>query len=130
MYTLFFTYKNFRTPSWDFGKCNAIHHKVYSKYLVIPIPASDSPISKLITDIVDPLITTSTGFHYLLSIFDPFVGYPEAIPLRQGEGIIHREEILFYYPVLSNVDIRINDNDGGHWSSNTMRVKALELGGL
>ena len=57
-------------------------NKTIPKSPLIPIPPIDSPFSRLIIDIVGPLLPTSSGQQYLLTILDPATRYPEAIPLR------------------------------------------------
>ena len=57
-------------------------NQVIPKARLQPIPAFDTPFSRIIIDCDDPLPKTKTGNEYVLTIMCASTRFPEAIPLR------------------------------------------------
>lgn len=66
---------------------------------LVPISPIDTPVSRVVIDIVGPLPQTATRYSYVLTIMDMATRYPEAVPLRNTSATTVVRELLQLFTI-------------------------------
>lgn len=123
----------FRDVAWYCKSCHACQlvrkpNQAEKVAPLIPIPAFESPFSRVLVDIVGPLPKTSAGHSYLLTLIDMSTRYPEAVPLRNISAKNVVKEILGFFTKFG-LPKEVQSDQGSNFMSNIVKqsLKQWEL---
>ena len=92
-----------------------------------PIPAVDSPFTRVLIDIVGPLPTTRSGHKYLLTLMDATTRYPEAVPLRSFNAKFVVKALLKFFTHFG-LPAEIQSDQGTNFTSKLFADTMTEWG--
>ena len=94
---------------------------------LIPIPAMEEPLSRVIIDCVDPLPKTKGGNQYLLTIMCSSTRFPEAIPMKNIKAPKIVAALIKFF-TLVGLPKAIQSDQGSNFMSGTFQQVMQELG--
>lgn len=86
-----------------------------------------NPFEMILIDIVGPLLKTSSGCSYLLTIFDVATRYPEAIPLRTMHAKVVVRELLYFF-MRFGLPLEVQSDQGTNFKSKLFKESLKDLG--
>ncbi len=92
-----------------------------------PIPAFESPFSRVIVDCVGPLPKSKSGNQYLLTIMCAATRFPEAIPLRDIKAPTISKALIKFF-TLVGLPNELQSDQGSNFMSNLYQQIIYELG--
>ncbi len=94
---------------------------------MIPIPAFDEPISRVLVDCVSPLPRTKSGHQFLLTFMDLSTRFPEAIPLRTITAKVVVETLMHFF-TRYGLPKEVQSDQGSNFMSGVFQQVLRELG--
>lgn len=92
-----------------------------------PVPVTDEPFSRVLTDCVGPLPKTKKGNQYLLTIMDLTTRFPEAVPLRDIKAKPILDALIAFFSRFG-LPKQIQSDRGSNFVSNVFQEVMCELG--
>ena len=74
--------------------CQKAARNSHSRAPLQPLPCVGEPFEKVAFDLVGPLLRSSSGYKYILTMMCLYTKYPEAIPLRRVDNHTVLEAML------------------------------------